>query len=268
MSTPDRPEDHWTAVPPAASAGETPDFSAATAPGAPTTPGPDTAGRDVVQDAVRPAGRRGRRVLAGAALATGLAVGGAAVAAAVTNDGGTRAVDASAGLSAAGGPGVDAGHGPGGGMGGPGVRGALHGELTVPQTDGTGTQVVLVQSGTVTAVSKTSLSVKSTDGFTATYAITSTTRVRTAGDAGITGVKSGATVWVVSSSSRSALMVADRTGGPRGMRGVPGMHDGRPGDRPGDADGDDAPSGTPSGGATSGSTSGTALDAPGVTAHL
>ncbi len=257
MSTPDRPEDHWTPTPPAAPAGETPDFSAATAPG--------TAAPDVVQDAARPPGQRGRRVLSAAALATGLAVGGAAVAAAVSTDGGSRAVAAvapAAGLSAAGGLADDGGHGPGG-LGGPGMRSALHGELTVPQTDGTGTQVVLVQSGTVTAVSKTSLSVRSTDGFTATYTITSATRVRAKGDTGITGVKSGATVWVVSSSSHSALMVADRAGGPKGMRGMPGRHD-----RPGDGDGDDAPSSTPSGSATSGSTSGTALDAPGVAADL
>ncbi|MBC7639747.1 MAG: hypothetical protein H7231_08205, partial [Rhodoferax sp.] len=176
--------------------------------------------------------RRARRAPAGAALATGPAVGGAAVAAAVST----------------------------GGIGGPGMRGALHGELTVPEADGTGTQVVLVQSGTVTAVSKTSLSVKSTDGFTATYAITPSTRVRVKGGTGSTLVTSGATVWVVSSSSHSALMVADRAGGPRGRHG-----DG-PRGRPGDADGDDAPPSAPSGGATSGSASGTALDAPGVTA--
>ncbi|MBC7639112.1 MAG: hypothetical protein H7231_04940, partial [Rhodoferax sp.] len=95
MSTPDRPEDDRTAISPAASAGETPDSSGAAAP---TIPVPD-----VGQDAARRAGRRGRRVLAGAALATGLAVGGAAVAAAVST----------------------------GGIGGPGMRGALHGELTV-----------------------------------------------------------------------------------------------------------------------------------------
>ena len=257
MSTPDRPEDDRTAISPDASVGETPDFSGAAAPTAPVP--------DVVPDAARPAGRRGRRVLAGAALATGLAVGGAAVAAAVSTDGGTRAVDvvaSAAGLSAAGGLGGDAGHGPGGGIGGPGVRGALHGELTVPQAAGTGTQVVLVQRGTVTAVSKTSLSVKSTDGFTATYAITSSTRVRAKGGTGITGVKSGATVWVVSSSSHSALMVTDRAGGPRGRHG-----DG-PRGGPGGAHGDHAPSGAPSGDVTPGSTSGTALDAPGVTADL
>lgn len=259
MSIPDRPEDDRTAISPAASDGETPDSSGAAAP---TIPVPD-----VGQDAARPAGRRGRRVLAGAALATGLAVGGAAVAAAVSTGGGTRAVDVvapAAGLSAVGRPGDGAGHGPGGGIGGPGMRGALHGELTVPRTDGTGTQVVLVQSGTVTAVSKTSLSVKSTDGFTATYAITPITRVRVKGGTGSTLVTSGATVWVVSSSSHSALMVADRADGPRGRHG-----DG-PRGRPGDADGDDAPPSAPSGGATSGSTSssasGTALDAPGVTA--
>ena len=184
----------------------------------------DDSTADVQRDPRRRWGR-GRRVLAGAALATGLAVGGAAVAAAVSTGGSRQVADAGTR-----------------GFGGPGMRGTLHGELTVPQTDGTGTQVVLVQSGTVTAVSATSLSVKSTDGFTATYAITSTTRVRAKGGTGITGVASGATVWVVSSSSHSALMVADRAGGMRGMQGRHGQHD---------ADGDD-----------------TALDAPGATADL
>lgn len=52
----------------------------------------------------------------------------------------------------------------------------LHGQLVVEQPDG---KVVTeqVQEGEVTAVSATSISVKSTDGFTATYVINADTRL-------------------------------------------------------------------------------------------
>jgi hypothetical protein len=64
---------------------------------------------------------------------------------------------------------------------GPLLRGALglgqvqHGELTVQGANGT-SSVMTVQRGTVTASSSTSLTVKSTDGFTGTYAIDASTR--------------------------------------------------------------------------------------------
>jgi len=51
-----------------------------------------------------------------------------------------------------------------------------HGEATVRTK--TGTEVVDFQRGTVTAVSPTSVTVRSQDGFTATYAVTSTSKVR------------------------------------------------------------------------------------------
>ena len=173
--------------------------------------------------------RHRRQILAGAALATGLVVGGTAVAAAASNtatlertaSSGVQASQngAAAGFGAADGA-RDGRHADGmrgekhdgkpggrdGGMRG-GMRGALHGELTVPQADGTGTEVILVQRGTVTAVSSTSLSVKSTDGFTSTYTVSSSTRVRAAGGDKISGVKVGATVNVVSTKAKAALMV-------------------------------------------------------------
>jgi hypothetical protein len=65
------------------------------------------------------------------------------------------------------------GMGPMGGMGA--LAGALHGEVTVA-TGGT-PSVLLFQTGQVTAVDKASLAVKSSDGFTATYALSSSTIV-------------------------------------------------------------------------------------------
>jgi hypothetical protein len=49
--------------------------------------------------------------------------------------------------------------------------GALHGELTMPAPNGK-TEVVDVQRGTVTNISASSLTVRSSDGFTKTYTIT------------------------------------------------------------------------------------------------
>jgi hypothetical protein len=45
----------------------------------------------------------------------------------------------------------------------------------------TGTEVIDLQRGQVTAISPTSVTVKSTDGFSATYAVTSTTKARKTG---------------------------------------------------------------------------------------
>lgn len=55
-------------------------------------------------------------------------------------------------------------------------RAVLHGELTVQGAGGP--TVVAVQRGKVTAASASSLTVRSSDGFTATYAVSSTTSVR------------------------------------------------------------------------------------------
>jgi hypothetical protein len=104
-----------------------------------------------------------------------------------------------------------------------GPRGALHGELVVPQRDGTGTQTIVVQSGNVTAVSATSLTVKSSDGFTATYVITSSTRVAPRSGA-VTSLKKGDPVHVAATKSGStltALMVGTRPEGPPGRGKAP-----------------------------------------------
>ena len=91
------------------------------------------------------------------------------------------------------GPGMR-GHGGPGGPGGPGGRGGpmgdvLHGEMVVEQPDGA-IVTVRMQEGTATAVSATSITIASTDGFTATYAITADTeqeRDRTEGAAAKVG---------------------------------------------------------------------------------
>lgn len=79
-------------------------------------------------------------------------------------------------------------HGKGGHMGG--MRGmagdALHGEFVTAKPGG-GYQTVQVQRGTATAVSATSITVKSEDGFSRTYAVTKDTLVNAAKD-GITTI--------------------------------------------------------------------------------
>lgn len=93
---------------------------------------------------------------------------------------------------------------PGPGMGGNGNRRGLgslvgpgtglgdvqHGDFTVQGANGTPVAMTL-QRGTVTAASSTSVTVKSSDGFTATYAVGSNTRGRT------TNLAKGDTVLVI-----------------------------------------------------------------------
>lgn len=215
---------------------EIPDFSAVP----PSEQPPTTPSEQLAQSP-----RRGRRSLAVAGLTTALVVGTVGTAAFVSGRGDgsddVRLTSAQAaafgeqpGAGPSTGPGAGQGEapgpdhdgwgkGPGGRHGGPGgfglmgPRGALHGELVVPQRDGTGTQTVVVQTGEVTAVSAKSLSLKSTDGYTATYVITSTTRVGARSGA-ITSLKKGDTVSVLATKSGStltAVMVGARPDGAR-----------------------------------------------------
>jgi hypothetical protein len=105
------------------------------------------------------------------------------------------------------------GGGPGFALGlGGGVGGVVHGQLTVPKSGG-GYETVDVQQGTVSAVSSASITVKSADGFTATYVVTSKTLVD-AQAAGIGSVKKGDTIFVtatVSGSTATAANVLDLT---------------------------------------------------------
>jgi hypothetical protein len=62
---------------------------------------------------------------------------------------------------------------------------AEHGQVTVRTK--TGTEVVDLQRGQVTAVSPTSITVKSADGFTGTYVVDSTTKVSKTGQSSAIG---------------------------------------------------------------------------------
>jgi hypothetical protein len=117
--------------------------------------------------------------------AAALAVGVAGVAAAVDPS------PAPSTTTPAPGTGNQDGEGPRGFMHhGWGVMGpSIHGQFVVPKSGG-GYQTMDQQRGQVTAVSSTSLTVKSADGFTKTYVVTPTTVVTSARD-GIADVQVG-----------------------------------------------------------------------------
>jgi hypothetical protein len=175
--------------------------------------------------------------------------GGAGIAYAATHAGNKTAADSTpasqlqapaASPSPSAGP-WHGGHGPGGfggfgrmggfgGFGGPGLGfgDVLHGQFTTPKAGG-GYQTVDVQRGTVTAVSTSSITVKSADGYSATYAVTSSTEVN-AQAGGIGTVKVGATVLVtatVSAGTATAASIADLTA-IRASRGAFGFPTGPP----------------------------------------
>jgi hypothetical protein len=102
------------------------------------------------------------------------------------------------------------------GKGGFGPRGefglgsALHGEFVV-QKDGGGYQTVATQRGSVTAVSKDSITVKSDDGYSRTYKVDADTLVNSARD-GIASINTGSTVnvsAVVADNTATATMIND-----------------------------------------------------------
>jgi Domain of unknown function (DUF5666) len=83
------------------------------------------------------------------------------------------------------------------------LRRALHGEVTLA---GEQHRVVVFQRGPVDKVSDTSLTVKSADGYTATYVINADTKVRKSGDkASIAEVKVGDKVLVVANKEGATL---------------------------------------------------------------
>lgn len=112
------------------------------------------------------------------------------------------------------------GHGPFGGklfglghLGGLGRFGGLHGEFTVKKPDGNGFQTWATQTGEVTAVSPSSVTVKSEDGFSRTYSVDENTVVDSGRD-GIGTVKTGDTVSVaglVEDGKAKAAAVVDST---------------------------------------------------------
>jgi hypothetical protein len=103
--------------------------------------------------------------------------------------------------------------GPGGMMGGPGIEGpmgALHGEFVVPKSGG-GYQTLVMQRGKVSSVSASTVTVKSDDGFTATYDVPADTPVSAARD-GISSIKKGDDVSLIAeqkSGNDTALQIGD-----------------------------------------------------------
>jgi hypothetical protein len=91
-----------------------------------------------------------------------------------------------------------------GGFGG--LGGVVHGQVTEPKAGG-GYQTVDIQRGTVTAVSTSSITVKSADGFTKTYAVSSSTEVN-AQAAGIATVKVGDSVELTATLAGSKTTAA------------------------------------------------------------
>jgi hypothetical protein len=83
----------------------------------------------------------------------------------------------------------------------------LHGQLTVRTK--TGLQTVDVQLGQVTAASESSMTVRSSDGFTLTWAVAATTRVRQLRAAARPGITAGSTI---SSSTGAAAGSAPTPG--------------------------------------------------------
>ncbi|HEU0103717.1 MAG TPA: hypothetical protein VFR07_15460 [Mycobacteriales bacterium] len=104
----------------------------------------------------------------------------------------------------------------GGGYGLRGLGGALHGQLTVPK--GETYEEVLVQRGTVSAVSPTSLEVRSADGYSHTYTLNAQTQVDgKAGDVSTLAVDD--TVGVLAGTDSTARVVTERGNGHRLPRG-------------------------------------------------
>jgi hypothetical protein len=99
-----------------------------------------------------------------------------------------------------------AGPGPLGG----GLFGAVHGTVVVPKPGG-GYQTVAFQNGKVTAVSSTSITLRSADGYSHSYQVTSSTMVNAQRD-GIGSIKAGNQVMVdatVSGGTATAVRVVD-----------------------------------------------------------
>jgi hypothetical protein len=137
--------------------------------------------------------------------------GGIAVAKAVDSGSSTGTNQGSPGNGGFGGPAGGPGGGQFGGRG-DGLSDALHGDFVA--SDGNGGYVTKrLQSGTVTAVSSTSITAKSADGHTTTFVISSSTSVDNGVDT-ISSVKAGDTVTVVgtvSGSSATATSILDST---------------------------------------------------------
>lgn len=79
-----------------------------------------------------------------------------------------------------------------------GIGTVLHGQAIA--TSSGGTRTVLVQRGDVTSATGSSIALKSSDGFTATYKVTSSTKV-ICGDGAVGSVTSGTEVFLVATQN-------------------------------------------------------------------
>lgn len=126
--------------------------------------------------------------------------------------------------------------------------GGIHGEFTVPGAQEGQWRTVAVQVGEVTAVGQDSVTVRSADGYTREYAVTSETRIN--GDQGIGAIQVGHQVAVtaeVEGGTATARAILDRdlrpSRGYRHYRRGPHWH-GRDNDQPHSSP--SSPSATPS----------------------
>ena len=145
-------------------------------------------------------GRVPRAAMVGG-LAVGLAIGGAGIAFAATSSSTTPSTTAPPNATRPGHPfgGFKGPGGPFGGRGGIGVLGrVVHGQFTTRTASG-GYQTVEVQTGKVTSVSATSISVTSADGYSHTYGVTASSVVDSQRD-GISSVAKGDQVQVTATT--------------------------------------------------------------------
>ncbi len=202
---------------------------------------------------------------AGGLLAAGVVTAGALTATGAIAAGSSPSASSTPAPSSSGQPGrgpfagARPGFGPMGGLPGVGRAGVLHGEYVVGKAGG-GTETVLVQTGKITAVSGNDVTVKSTDGYTLTWTLGSSTTVRTGWNKGsVKDLAVGDTVsaeGTKAGSGAAARSVVERPAGARtGARAARPGWGGGPG-RPGGT-ATPAPGGSSSGGLP-GSSSGTA----------
>ena len=143
-------------------------------------------------------------ILAGVAVAAVLAGAGVAMAATSGSPSSGTGAASPGGLAATPSPSArpampHAGRPGGGFFGFGGPFSAVHGQFVVPKSGG-GYQTIDTQRGSVTAVSDTSITVKSADGFAKTYQVTSSTNVDAERN-GIGSVKTGHQVVVTATDS-------------------------------------------------------------------
>lgn len=166
-----------------------------------------------------------RRIVLSAAVAVLIVAGGTVGVIAATSHASTTAGNGGAGGPGGfGGGGFGGGRFGGGGPGGAGLANALHGDFVVNNNGTYATD--RLQTGTVSAVSATDITVKSVDGYMQTYTVNSGTSVDRGNDS-ISKVATGNTVTViatVSGNTATATTIDDQsldTTGNRGFGGPP-----------------------------------------------